>query len=609
MKIARVARALSIVVATFVLSGFVAVPAAHADTVTECVAIVSTQTQLAFKDADTAADGEGEIARLLADRYTIDYNKYCPANITPDRLMLVLEQSRADAIAIGNKAVGGCTTSPNARTCAIIDGVGKVAAACATGAVQAAVAGGIVAALLAKAVPPAAIVEGIKGCIIGGAVPAFNLVAQTKVKDLPPAQQCAVYGITGAVAAALGAVIEKKPPASVVVPEFISACAAAEFERVNEGQNECLTKVGGAIAGAAASADLAGTPFVEAIKDAAFKTLITALQEGCYQTKTNTAVIIDTSGSMDDSIASVRQAAKDLAASLTRTAGNKVALVTFNDPGCGVEVDLTGNVGAFNGAVDGLIADGGDDIPEAGLCGLHAAVTGLSWEAEADKSFIVITDAAYKDPDPNGYTAASVLAEVAALRSGTGTATAARTGGAQRAVTAAAEVDSYVPINVVPVGGGSAVTAQWKALADTTGGAVYSADTGDAVGAALLSALDAFLPPEPRWDATPTWYGGTGTMAGVRKAVSGGYDPGACTVGKSEYGFVFRVPANLDPAKLRWWAVDVATDTALTRAYGKTLTATNYARGPHEVVLCLPDRDGGLPTGLDNVEKQIRLSW
>lgn len=135
------------------------------------------------------------------------------------------------------------------------------------------------------------------------------------------------------------------------------------------------------------------------------------------------AFVIDSTGSMGDSIAGVVQSAKDLAQSL-QTSGEDyhIALVDYKDTDQGdpyaaqVDTPFTTDLNSFFAGLDNLYASGGGDLPEGVYSGVMTAITQLSWRSGVRKVLIVMGDAPGKDPEPiTGYTHDSVEQAAKAL--------------------------------------------------------------------------------------------------------------------------------------------------------------------------------------------------
>ncbi|MEN8239637.1 MAG: PKD domain-containing protein, partial [Actinomycetota bacterium] len=128
-----------------------------------------------------------------------------------------------------------------------------------------------------------------------------------------------------------------------------------------------------------------------------------------------------------------------------------------------VVVPLTEDLQIFVDGVNGLVASGGGDYPEAVYSGLFTAFDQLDWRLNASKVAILIGDAPAKDPEPNtGYT----LDQMAAR---------------------ALEVD---PVNVYPIAIGSGPVASFQAIADATSGVLLQS-TASNLGETILEAINA----------------------------------------------------------------------------------------------------------------------
>jgi len=176
--------------------------------------------------------------------------------------------------------------------------------------------------------------------------------------------------------------------------------------------------------------------------------------------------VIDTTGSMGSTIASVRAEVSDVATALTtRFFDARVALTEFRDQGDSPErrivLNLTSDLNAFSTSLDGMSVGGGGDSPEAALAGLQEAFK-VSWRNGASKLALLITDNPFKNPDPiTGATIATVARE-------------------------ALEID---PVNIYPLRGLGLPESQATALADATEGMVVN--ISDSVGNAVVDALEA----------------------------------------------------------------------------------------------------------------------
>lgn len=178
------------------------------------------------------------------------------------------------------------------------------------------------------------------------------------------------------------------------------------------------------------------------------------------------ALVIDTTGSMENQIETAKALAVAIANKVV-AAGGRVALTEYRDYGddftAEVRCGLTTDVAAFNDAVNKLSAGGGGDNPEGLLHALMTTYNTLQWQQGVSKATIVITDETYHDPDiTDGSTTAN-------------------------AIKRSLEID---PVNTY------IVTNSWTAdsyatLAEATSGKVII-DSGDA-SAAIMEALNQVL--------------------------------------------------------------------------------------------------------------------
>jgi glycerophosphoryl diester phosphodiesterase len=115
--------------------------------------------------------------------------------------------------------------------------------------------------------------------------------------------------------------------------------------------------------------------------------------------------------------------------------------------------------------------------------------------------------------------------------------------------------------------------------------------------------------PAQVWQEPIEWYGGDGTMSGVRRVAGYTRDQATCDSDAAfEHVFAFDVPTTIAPTRFRWWALNVDTDQQLKALYGTTLPGTGVYSDTGTAKLCMEDL-GVLPGGAENVRTQLRLSW
>lgn len=201
--------------------------------------------------------------------------------------------------------------------------------------------------------------------------------------------------------------------------------------------------------------------------------------------------VVDTTGSMDDDIAAVKAAAADIVSRLTERGVNyRIAIVTFNDPAAltHIVLPLSADQPTIISRINSLSAGGGGDEPETVYSGLMAAVGRLDWRSNVPRAIILMGDAPPKDPEPDtGYTLTQVTAAARAGRIGVGAA--AHTASLAAATQLALTPDS-IRIYPILIGADPAARQSFQALADQSGGSLFSASAASNVVAAILQAVD-----------------------------------------------------------------------------------------------------------------------
>ncbi|NOK63344.1 MAG: hypothetical protein GFH27_549361n21 [Chloroflexi bacterium AL-W] len=216
--------------------------------------------------------------------------------------------------------------------------------------------------------------------------------------------------------------------------------------------------------------------------------------EGCTRTAQTQDIVfvIDTTRSMDDDIAAVKASATDIVNALASSGDDyRVALVDYRDlpePPYGEPGDYqTRTVLAFSSdtstiisAIDSLTVGGGNDVPESVFSGLMQAIN-LSWRTDANKTIILMGDAAPHDPEPStNYTLSAVLDAANAV------------GTSQRSFLAELITSGGGTVQIYPIaiGGWPNVEAAFQTIADGTGGTAFQANAASDVTDAVLEALD-----------------------------------------------------------------------------------------------------------------------
>lgn len=127
-----------------------------------------------------------------------------------------------------------------------------------------------------------------------------------------------------------------------------------------------------------------------------------------YTSPHDTAILIDSTGSMSELIGQYKVEAMNLARQ-TLDAGGRVALYDYRDlaedyqpvEGCNFE---TCTIESFQAALEQIEAEGGDDEPESLLSASLHVMKKLDWQLGSTKSLVILTDAGYHSPDLDGTT-------------------------------------------------------------------------------------------------------------------------------------------------------------------------------------------------------------
>lgn len=127
-----------------------------------------------------------------------------------------------------------------------------------------------------------------------------------------------------------------------------------------------------------------------------------------YTSPHDTAILIDSTGSMSSLISKYRNEALRLAEK-TLNAGGRVALYDYRDLAdpygpverCSFE---TCTLETFTAGLDAITIEGGGDDPESLLSASLHVMQKLNWRFGATKSLVILTDAGYHSPDLDGTT-------------------------------------------------------------------------------------------------------------------------------------------------------------------------------------------------------------
>lgn len=132
-----------------------------------------------------------------------------------------------------------------------------------------------------------------------------------------------------------------------------------------------------------------------------------------YSSPHDTAILIDSTGSMEWMIAQFKDEALRLARE-TFEKGGRVALYDYRDLSdpydpvarCNFETCTAENFAEF---LDSIILGGGGDEPESLLSASFNVMNELKWRRGATKSLVVLTDAPFLSPDRDGITMENVV--------------------------------------------------------------------------------------------------------------------------------------------------------------------------------------------------------
>ncbi|MEM9775066.1 MAG: VWA domain-containing protein, partial [Chloroflexota bacterium] len=149
---------------------------------------------------------------------------------------------------------------------------------------------------------------------------------------------------------------------------------------------------------------------------------------GSFESDSNidVAFVVDTTGSMGNEIAQVKEDLSQLVNQLATTTNSyRVAVVSYRDfpERTGdpkdypfrVDQGFTNDLSSIQSAIDSLTAEGGDDWNETVFSGIQAAIE-LPWRPGVTKMAVVIGDAPAHSPEPiSGLTAGEIVANSIAV--------------------------------------------------------------------------------------------------------------------------------------------------------------------------------------------------
>ena len=132
-----------------------------------------------------------------------------------------------------------------------------------------------------------------------------------------------------------------------------------------------------------------------------------------YTSLHDTAILIDSTGSMEGLIKKYKKEALALAEK-TLAAGGRVALYDYRDIADNYEPKERCNfetctIESFAAGLDEISVNGGDDPDESLLSASFHVMQKLKWQFGSTKSLVILTDASYHNPDLDGTTFLDVV--------------------------------------------------------------------------------------------------------------------------------------------------------------------------------------------------------
>lgn len=175
------------------------------------------------------------------------------------------------------------------------------------------------------------------------------------------------------------------------------------------------------------------------------------------------AILSDTTGSMGGAISSVKSQAKEIIkTAFARDKNTKVGVFGYNDPGVQTFTNLTNDQNAIMSAINSLYADGGGDTPEMTWHGIYNAANS-NWSEYSVKRIFVFGDAPAKDNEFKSKAMAALLPNKPRV--------VARSLSAANALYSNNHSDlNNIQVFTIQTGGGEDVAAEFKELAESTGG-------------------------------------------------------------------------------------------------------------------------------------------
>lgn len=134
-----------------------------------------------------------------------------------------------------------------------------------------------------------------------------------------------------------------------------------------------------------------------------------------HSTARDTAILIDSTGSMSKSISKYKNEALKIAETTIKN-GGRIALFEYRDLKADgrqyvpkMLCDFSCSFDDFKQKLSNITVSGGGDAPESALSASLGVMNELSWQKGATKSIVLLTDAIYHDADFDGTTLSDVV--------------------------------------------------------------------------------------------------------------------------------------------------------------------------------------------------------
>ncbi len=211
------------------------------------------------------------------------------------------------------------------------------------------------------------------------------------------------------------------------------------------------------------------------------------------------AFVIDTTGSMDDNIATVKSNMKSYLNHFENLGVDfRIAIVDYRDFASRtgdsgdypykVQLNFTSNYDNIIRAINGLHTGDGGDYRETICSALIDGVDSLSWRTDAKKSIILMGDAPALDPEPiTGYTMAKAISK---LRYGSFEYEEEFMEDAFSVIGEQASERGSIAVYAISTSGDTDTEDQFEYLAKKTGGKAYDAISSEELSESIERIID-----------------------------------------------------------------------------------------------------------------------